>query len=92
MATKYDVFEVVHENRAPIKPAEVVRKLKKDEKEYHIIHRYLRELVKDKVIIKKQYGFQVEMNDKASMLYGIIKYCLKNWCLRKRMHCKKFQN
>ena len=78
MVTKYDVFEVVHENRAPIKPIEVVRKLKKDEKEYHVIHRHIRELVKDKLVIKKQYGFQAETNDKANILYGIIKYCLKN--------------
>ena len=78
MVTKYDVFEVVYENRSPIKPTEVVKKLNKDEKEYHTIHRYLRELVKEKVVIKKKYGFQAEANDRANMLYGIIKYCLKN--------------
>ena len=78
MVTKYDIFEVVHENRASIKPVEVVRKLNKDEREYHVIHRHLRELVKDRVLIKKLSGFQAETNEKASMLYGIIKYCLKN--------------
>ena len=78
MVTKYDIFEVVHENRAPIKPIEVVKKLNKDKGEYHAIHRHLRELIKEKVVVKKKFGFQAETNDKSNMLYGLIKYCLKN--------------
>ena len=78
MVTKYDVFEVVYENRAPIRPTEVVKKLSKDEREYHVIHRNLRELVKEEELIKKKSGFQAETKDKANILYGIIKYCLKN--------------
>jgi hypothetical protein len=31
MATKYDVFEIVFKNRAPLKPIEVVKKLNKDD-------------------------------------------------------------
>ena len=46
MATRYDVFEIVYKNRASLKPIEVVKKLHRDEREYHIIHRHLRYLVK----------------------------------------------
>ena len=77
MVTKYDVFEIVHENRAPIKPTDVVKKLNKDEREYHAIHKQLRELVKEKVAVKKKEGFQALTNDRANMLYSLIKYCLK---------------
>lgn len=58
MVTKYDIFEIVYKNRAPLKPIEVVKKLYKDEREYHIIHRYLRELVKERLLIKSKNGFQ----------------------------------
>ena len=51
MVTKYDVFEIVYKNRASLKPIEVVRRLYKDEREYHVIHRSLRELVKEKLLI-----------------------------------------
>ena len=57
MVTKYDVFEVVYKNRAPTKPIEVVKKLNKDEKEYHLIHRYLRELTNERLLVKKKEGF-----------------------------------
>ena len=30
MVTKYDIFEIVYKNRAPLKPIEVVRKLRDD--------------------------------------------------------------
>jgi len=33
MVTKYDIFEIVYKNRAPLKPIEVVKKLHKDERE-----------------------------------------------------------
>ena len=54
MATKYDAFEIVYKNRALLKPIEVVKKLNKDEREYHIIHRYLRELANENLLIKKK--------------------------------------
>ena len=78
MATKYDVFEIVFKNRAPLKPIEVVKKLNKDEREYHVIHRYLRALVKEKLLIKKNLGFQAETSKKAESLYTLILYCIKN--------------
>ncbi len=78
MVTKYDVFEIVYKNRASLKPIEVVKKLNKDEKEYHVIHKYLRELTKEKLLIKKKEGFQVEMSKKSESLYNLILYCIKN--------------
>lgn len=78
MATKYDVFEIIYKNRASLKPIEVVKRLHKDKKEYHIIHRYLRELADEKLLIKGKNGFQAEMSNKAELLYNLIFYCIKN--------------
>ena len=78
MVTKYDVFELVYRNRASIKPIEVVRNFHKDEREYHIIHRLLRELTKDKLLIKKEHGFQIRVERKTDLLHNLIQYCLKN--------------
>ena len=78
MATKYDVFEIVYKNRATLKPIDVVRELNKDEREYHVIHRYLRELTKEKLLIKKKDGFQVEISTRSELLYTLILYCIKN--------------
>ncbi|MDP3027484.1 MAG: Fic family protein [Nanoarchaeota archaeon] len=78
MVTKYDAFEIIYKNRAPLKPIEVVKKLNKDEREYHIIHKYLRELTKEKLLIKKKRGFQAEISKKSELLYTLILYCIKN--------------
>ncbi len=78
MVTKYDIFEIVYKNRAPLKPIEVVKKLNKDEREYHVIHKCLRELVKEKLLIKKKGGFQAETSKKSELLYTLIIYCIKN--------------
>jgi hypothetical protein len=78
MVTKYDIFEIVFENRSPIKPIEVVKKLNKNEREYHSIHKYLRELASEKLLIKSKQGFQTEISEKSQLLYRIILYCLKN--------------
>ncbi len=78
MATKYDVFEIVCKNRALLKPIEVVKKLNKDEKEYHTIYRYLKELTNEGLLIKKKNGFQAEISKKSELLYNLIFYCIKN--------------
>lgn len=78
MVTKYDVFEIVYKNKASLKPIEVVRKLYKDKREYHVIHKYLRELVKEKILLKKKTGFEAEVSEKTELLYRLIYYCLKN--------------
>ena len=78
MVTKYDVFEIVYKNRASLKPVEVVKRLNKDEREYHIIHKYLRELTKEKLLIKKKDGFQADISQKTELLYNLILYCIKN--------------
>ena len=78
MVTKYDVFEIVYKNRASLKPVEVVKRLNKDEREYHIIHKHLRELTKEKLLIKKKDGFQADISQKTELLYNLILYCIKN--------------
>ena len=78
MVTRYDVFEIVYKNRAVIKPIEVVKQLNRDEREYHIIHRHLRELASEKLLVKKKQGFQAETGKKSELLYSLIYYCLKN--------------
>ena len=78
MVTKYDIFEIVYKNKAPMKPIEVVKKLNKDKREYHVIHKHLRLLAMEKILIKNKYGFQAETNEKADLLYRLIYYCLKN--------------
>ena len=49
MTTKYDVFELVYKNRAPMKPIEIVKQLNKSGGDYHAIHKLLRNLVKEKI-------------------------------------------
>ncbi len=78
MVTKYDVFEIVYKTRTVVKPIEVVKKLNRDEREYHIIHRYLRELTKESLLVKKKDGFQAEISNKSELLYSLILYCIKN--------------
>jgi len=78
VVTKYDIFEIVYKNKAPMKPIEVVKKLNKDKREYHVIHKHLRLLAMEKILIKNKYGFQAETNEKADLLYRLIYYCLKN--------------
>ncbi|HJX50663.1 MAG TPA: hypothetical protein VJ438_04325, partial [Candidatus Nanoarchaeia archaeon] len=78
MVTKYDVFEFAYKNRTPLKPIDVVRNFHKDEREYHIIHRMLRELVREDLLEKTKHGFQIKLEKKAEILYEIIQYCLKN--------------
>ncbi|MBI2045715.1 Fic family protein [Candidatus Pacearchaeota archaeon] len=78
MVTKYDVFEIVYKNRSLLKPIEVVKILNKDEREYHVIHRYLRKLADENLLIKKRQGFQAEISKKTELLYNLILYCIKN--------------
>ena len=78
MVTKYDIFELVYKNRAPIKPVDVVKEFNKSEKDYHAVHKQLRELVALGLLRKTKYGFEADMTRKAEMLYGIIQHCLKN--------------
>lgn len=78
MVTKYDIFELVYKNRAPMKPADVVKEFNKTEDDYHAIHKQLRGLVSTGLLRKTKYGFEVDVNKKSGTLYGIIQHCLKN--------------
>ena len=78
MVTKYDIFELVYKNRAPMKPVEVVREFNKSDEDYHAVHKQLRELVALGLLRKTKYGFEADMTRKTENLYMIIQHCLKN--------------
>ncbi|MAG38097.1 hypothetical protein CMI45_01780 [Candidatus Pacearchaeota archaeon] len=78
MVTKYDIFQVVYKNSAPMKPIEIVRSLKKDVSSYKNIHRILNELRKEDFLVKGKYGFEAELSDKSKMLFELIAYCSHN--------------
>ena len=78
MVTKYDIFEFAYTNRHPLKPIEVVKKFKKNESEYDNIYRMLKELVREDLLTKTNYGFQAKKSDKTNLLYQIIFHCLRN--------------
>lgn len=78
MVTKYDIFEFGYTKRSLIRPIEVVKAFNKNEEEYDSIHRYLSELVKDKLFVKKKKGFEVNITKESDYLYRIIRYCLFN--------------
>ncbi len=78
MVTKYDIFELVYKNRAPMKPVDVVKEFNKSDENYHAVHKQLRELVVMGLLRKTEYGFEVDVNEKTESLYGIIQHCLKN--------------
>jgi len=78
MVTKYDVFEIVYKNRAPIKPIKVVEYLKKDKSSYKNIHRILNELKKEDFLVKREQGFEAKHSEKSNMLFELIAYCSHN--------------
>lgn len=78
MVTKYDIFELVYKNRAAMKPVDIVREFNKSDENYHAIHKQLRELVAIGLVRKTKYGFEVDVNEKSEILYGVIQHCLKN--------------
>ncbi|MBU2576526.1 MAG: Fic family protein [Nanoarchaeota archaeon] len=61
-----------------MKPIEVVKKLKKGEEDYHNIHKLLRSLVKDRILIKVKDGFEIKITPKTELLYKLIYYCTHN--------------
>lgn len=78
MVTKYDAFEIVYKGRSLLKPIDVVKRLNKDEREYHLIHKHLRELTNENLLIKKKEGFEATVSTKSELLYRLILYCIKN--------------
>ncbi|MEX2017503.1 MAG: Fic family protein [Candidatus Pacearchaeota archaeon] len=78
MVTKYDIFEFAYTNRHALRPIEVAKKFKKTESEYDNIHRMLKELVREGLLTKTDYGFQAKRGGRANLLYQIIFHCLRN--------------
>ena len=78
MVTKYDIFEAIYKYQHPIKPIEVLKLLNKNEREYNNIIRLINELLKEGLIVKTPYGFQIKKTEKTKILYDIIYHCLSN--------------
>ncbi len=79
MVTKYDVFELLYENRSLMKPVDVVKKLNKGHEDYHNIHKLLRKLVEDKMVTKAKEGFKINVaSERTELLYKLIYYCVRN--------------
>ncbi len=78
MVTKYDVFEIVYGRRNPVKPIEVVKKFGRNKSYYNLVHRFLTQLVNEKLLVKVEAGFQGAAYPKAVKLFGIISFCLRN--------------
>ena len=78
MVTKYDIFEILYAHRHPLKPIDVVKRLKKNVNEYDNIHRLLTELAQKGLLTKTKYGFQAKRTEKTELLYKIIYHCLRN--------------
>src|SRR3989344_2168473 len=78
MVTKYDVFEIVYGHRSPIKPIEAVKQFCKNKSYYNLVHRFLTQLVNEKLLVKAETGFQGEISPKATQLFRIISFCLHN--------------
>ena len=43
-----------------------------------MIHRHLRDLVKERLLIKSKKGFQAEISKKTELLHNLMLYCIKN--------------
>ena len=78
MATKYDIFEAVYKYQHPIKPIEILKILNKNKREYDNILRLINGLLKEDLLVKTPYGFQIKKTEKAKILYEIIYHCLSN--------------
>jgi len=76
MATKYDYFELIYKNKSIVSPKEIARKFPK--KGYSSIYKQLLELEKEKLIEKKNNGFQAVVSEKTELLFQLIEHCLKN--------------
>jgi len=78
MATKYEIFEAIYTYQHPIRPIEVLKILKKNEREYDNVLRLINELVSENLLVKTPYGFQIKKIERAKILYEIIYHCLSN--------------
>ena len=78
MATEYDIFETVYKYQHLIRPIEVLKILNKTKREYDNILRLIHELVKEDLLVKTPYGFQIKKSEKTKILVDIIYHCLSN--------------
>ena len=78
MVTKYDVFEVIYKNHAPLKPVEILKILKKEKSEYKNIYRIVNELEKENLVTRNKEGVQTSKSQTAQSLYDLIEHCIHN--------------
>ncbi len=78
MVTKYDVFEIIYENKTSMKATRIARELNKNKPELKKIYRILNELKKENILSKTKKGFSVKTSEKTKSLYDLIFYCVRN--------------
>ena len=78
MVTKYDVFMEVYEKGGPRKIVDIVRGLQQKKSEYDKIRKILETLLKMKLIVKNDYGYEIIMNQQNQHLFEMLKYCITN--------------
>ena len=78
MVTKYDVFFELYEKGGPRKIVDIVQGLKQKKSEYDKIRKILETLIKAKLIVKNEYGYEKSMNQKNQHLFEMLKYCIEN--------------
>ena len=77
MATKYDIFEFMHD-KGNIKVGDILKAFKKSKKDYNSVYKILQKLEKEKIISKTSKGFQTVISSKNELLYKLISFCIAN--------------
>lgn len=78
MATRYDVFAAVYRHQGPATPKDITKKFGKGKSAYNLIHRFLIQSVKENLLAKTKFGFEVKISPNTSLLSGLITYCVHN--------------
>lgn len=78
MVTKYDVFEFAYVKGGIIQPKEVALAFKKTHTTYHAFYQILLGLERQKLLKKQSKGFQTIRNERADLLFKLIRFCTAN--------------
>ena len=78
MATKFDVFEYVHDKGTPLSALDVSKAFKKSHASYQTIYNLLAKLAEQGFLSKDKHGFMALRSKRNDLAYNIINYCLSN--------------
>ncbi len=78
MVKKYDVFVELYNYGGPMGAIDIIKIFKQNKTEYQRIRKILDTLVRMKLIVKNDYGYQTTMNEKHQHLFEMLQYCIKN--------------